>query len=178
MLGEYQFSWTPKKPGPYRFWFDIVTLKTGTEEFVKVDLHNIDFSKDVVVVKTLSQNTTVEGLTYQLSFDPPSLEVGKPAMGAVDITQAHGMPFTQLEPIMGTFAHIVALNEDFESLEHIHPMGAENPGIEERGGPKLQFHLNVSKAGFLKIYVQVKINSKEQFVPFGVEVKEDRPKQF
>lgn len=168
--GEYKFSWIPTKSGPYRFWVDIVPLKTSNQELIMIDLKNIDSSNDVSAIRTVSQKTTVEELSYQLSFDQPSIEAGKPVLGTVEITKADGTPFTQLEPIMGTFAHIVALHEDFESLEHVHPMGAENPRPEERGGHKLQFHLNASKKGFLKIYVQVKIGGKEQFIPFGIEV--------
>lgn len=71
---------------------------------------------------------------------------------------------------MRTFAHIVAISEDYKTVEHVHPLGAENPKPEERGGPKMQFHLAPSKAGYLKIYVQVQIQEKSRFIPFGIQV--------
>jgi len=168
--GIYKFEWTPKEASQYKVWVDLTPLATGQQEYVVADLGNLSKShKGATKVLNLTQK--VDGLTYSLSFDSSELKKGKPVMGKVLITDAKGNPFTQLEPIMGTFAHIVAINQDFKSIAHIHPMGVEPSKPSDRGGPELDFHMEPDKSGFWKIWVQVKIEGKEVFVPFGVNVK-------
>lgn len=167
--GQYTFTWTPKKDGLYRMWADLVPLASNAQEYVVVDIPAKD-SNTNPVEKTLNLTTTDNGLTYTLKFDKSSLKVGEALLGEVTIVDKDGKPYQSLEPVMGTFAHIVAISEDFQTIEHIHPMGAENPAPTARGGPKLQFHLTPSKAGYLKIYVQVQIQGKQHFIPFGIQV--------
>lgn len=168
--GIYRFEWTPKEASQYKVWVDLTPLATNQQEYIIADLGNLSKShKEAIKVVNLTQN--VDGLTYNLSFDSPDLNKGKTVMGKVLITDAKGHPFTQLEPIMGTFAHIVAINQDFKSIAHIHPMGKEPSKPSDRGGPELDFHMEPDKSGFWKIWVQVKIKGKEVFVPFGVNVK-------
>jgi hypothetical protein len=91
-------------------------------------------------------------------------------MGNVTITK-DGKPFTQLEPVMAAFAHIVGFSEDRKTVVHIHPMGIEPTKESDRDGPTLQFHIEPNKAGFTKMFVQVRVNGKDVFAPFGVMVK-------
>ena len=72
---------------------------------------------------------------------------------------------------MGAFAHIVAFYDDFATVAHVHPMGEEPKSEDQRGGPELSFHLEPEKAGFLKIYVQVKRGGKDIFIPMGVSIQ-------
>lgn len=167
--GEYTFIWTPQREGFYRVWADLVPLSSDQQEYVVADIPAK--AKDTYPVeKTLSLKAIDNNLTYTLSFDKSSLKVGDALLGKVTITDKDGKPFQGLEPVIGTFAHIMAISEDFQTIEHVHPMGAENPKPTERGAPKMQFHLSPSKAGFLKIYVQVQIQGKQHFIPFGIQV--------
>ena len=167
--GEYTFTWTPQREGFYRVWTDLVPLSSDQQEYVVADIP-AKVKDTYPVEKTLSLKSTDDTLTYTLSFDKSSLKVGDMPLGEVTITNKDGKLFQDLEPVMGTFAHIVAISEDFQTVEHVHPIGAENPKPTERGGPKMQFHLTPSKAGFLKIYVQVQIKGKQHFIPFGIQV--------
>ena len=168
--GIYQFEWTPKEASHYRLWADLTPLCTNQQEYIRLDLG--DLSQGPQEATTAVNSTqTVNGLTYTLSFDAPKLISGKPVMGKVTVKDAKGRPFTGLEPIMGAFAHIVAMNEDFETIAHVHPMGAEPTKESERGGPELNFHFKPNKPGFWKIWAQVKIQGKDVFIPFGVDAK-------
>lgn len=167
--GQYTFTWTPKKDGLYRMWADLVPVSSNEQEYAVVDIPAKD-SNAHPVEKTLNLTSTNDGLTYMLNFDQSSLKVGQALLGEVNIVDKDSKPFQGLEPIMGTFAHIVAVSDDFQTVEHVHPLGAENPKPDERGGSKLQFHITPSKVGFLKIYVQVQIQGKQHFIPFGIQV--------
>lgn len=167
--GQYTFTWTPKKDGVYRVWADLIPLATNNQEYVVGDIP-AKINTTFPVEKTISVKETKDDLTYTLTFDKSSLKVGESLTGEINIADKDGKPFQGLEPIMGTFAHIVAVSEDLQTIEHIHPLGAENPKPTEKGGPKLQFHLTPSKAGYLKFYVQVQVNGKQLFIPFGIQV--------
>jgi hypothetical protein len=91
-------------------------------------------------------------------------------MASITISK-DGKPFDKLEPVLGTFAHVVAFSDDYHSVLHIHPLGAEPKNDEDRGGPTMQFHLIPEKAGFAKLFAQVLIGGKQLFVPFGVLIK-------
>ncbi|ASQ46975.1 hypothetical protein [Legionella clemsonensis] len=166
--GIYSFQWQPVHQNTtYRAWADLVPVKTGHQEYVTVDLLS---GKDKI--KMLAQpasESTIHGYQFKLSFDAP-LQVGKPTMGKIIITDKRGNPVKNLEPIMGAFAHIVGFNQDLKTVVHIHPMGQEPDSKRDRGGPELQFHIQPEKAGYIKVFAQVKVNGKELYAPFGVVV--------
>jgi hypothetical protein len=92
-------------------------------------------------------------------------------MGTIKVVDVQGHDFKALEPIMGAYAHIVAINEDFETIAHVHPMGEEPSKESDRGGPLLTFHFEPRKTGFYKIWLQAQIGRKDVYVPFGVKVE-------
>jgi hypothetical protein len=173
-LGIYQFEWTPKEASQYKVWVDLTPLCTNQQEYIMADLEDLSKSPQKVD-KTLNSTYSVGGrsdkIYFSLSFDSQKLMNGKAAMGKILVKDSQGHPFTQLEPVMGAFAHIVAMNEDFETIAHVHPMGVEPSKDSDRGGPELDFHFEPNKPGFWKIWVQVKAYGKDVFVPFGVIVK-------
>lgn len=166
--GEYAFDFTPLKNDNYRVWADVVPVATGKQEYVQTDM-GTPARKKASIDKTTSMTTTVNGYTFTLALDGEP-KAGAPVMGSVTISK-DGQPFTQLEPVMGAFAHVVGFTEDYNSVLHVHPMGKEPSSDAERGGPKLEFHIEPEKAGFVKLFVQVRIGGKDIFAPFGVNVK-------
>lgn len=67
-------------------------------------------------------------------------------------------------------AHIVGFADDYRSVLHVHPMGVR-ADPSERGGPRLDFHIEPAKPGFVKLFAQVRIGGKDLFAPFGMVVK-------
>lgn len=172
--GFYQFEWTPKEKSQYRVWVDLTPLCTNQQEYIMAnlgDLSKVPQKVNKTLNSTYSLGARADKLYFVLSFDSQDLINGKATRGKVLVKDSQGHPFNQLEPVMGAFAHIVAINEDFKTIAHVHPMGAEPSKDSERGGPELEFHIEPNKPGFWKIWVQVKANGKELFIPFGVNVK-------
>ncbi|MGN6670764.1 MAG: hypothetical protein ACTHJ4_04425 [Candidatus Nucleicultricaceae bacterium] len=168
--GIYQFDWTPKNEGAYRLWVDVVPLKTGQEEYIRAELETVGTSsKRIEKIISLSEKVGDNG--YTLSFDAESLKKGQAVMGTIKVVDAEGHDFKALEPIMGAYAHIVAINEDFETIAHVHPMGEDPSKEDDRGGPLLKFHFEPEKSGYYKIWLQVAIDGKDTYVPFGVRVE-------
>lgn len=164
----FQFSFTPRKPGDYRVWADVVPTSTNKQEYVIADLKGSASSTDAIDKKA-NTVVTVEGLTFKLSFDGP-VKAGKAVMGKVTVSK-DGKPFTALEPVMGTYAHIVGFGDDRKTVVHIHPMGVEPEKESDRGGPELSFHLQPTKPGFIKLFTQIRVNNTDVFAPFGLNVE-------
>jgi hypothetical protein len=168
--GIYQFTWHPlKKDGTYFIWADIVPLYSGTQQYLQAPLSE-NAGKGSSINRQQKTTSKVENMTFQLSFDSMPLVVGIPAMGKISIHDANGKPVRELEPIMGAYAHIVGFSEDLKTVVHVHPMGTEPTASTDRGGPLLEFHLQADKAGFIRLFAQVKIKGKELFVPFGLTI--------
>ncbi|HLF67583.1 MAG TPA: hypothetical protein VI522_08205, partial [Gammaproteobacteria bacterium] len=166
--GEYRFNFTPKTPYAYRIWLDITPVG-GTQQYISTDILGKN-PQNPPVAKLLATKTEVDGYQFKLSFDQP-LKVGQSVMGSVMITDKNGQEVKTLEPLMEAFAHIVAFNEDYRTILHVHPMGAAPKDPKLRGGPRIDFHMTPTAAGFVKIFVQVKINGAEIFAPLGVNVQ-------
>ena len=166
--GEYVFDFTPKKNDSYRVWADVIPIATGKQEYVMADM-GIVAKEKAAVSKATVMSSTVEGYTFTLALDSEP-KAGAAVMGNITVAK-NGKPFTQLEPVMGAFAHVVGFTEDYNSVLHIHPMGKEPTTETERGGPKLEFHIEPEKAGFVKLFAQVRIGGNDVFAPFSVTVK-------
>lgn len=167
--GEWAFDFTPKKDSSYRIWTDVTPAATGKQEYIKTDIGKSSITSHEMD-KTLINKSEAGGYQFALSFDEP-LVAEKPVMGKVIVTDKAGKPVSNLQPVMGAFAHIVGFGEDGNTILHIHPMGKEPTAESERGGPELQFHIEPEKAGFVKLFVQTRIDGKDLFAPMSVIVK-------
>lgn len=166
--GEFVFDFTPKKNDSYRVWADVIPVATDKQEYVMADMGSAAKDK-ATIAKTTSMASTVDGYTFTLALDSEP-KAGSAVMGNITVTK-DGKPFTQLEPVMGAFAHVVGFTEDYNSVMHIHPMGKEPNSDTERGGPEMEFHIEPKKTGFVKIFAQVKIGGKDIYAPFAIMVK-------
>lgn len=168
--GLYEFEWNPKKQGNYRIWADLSPLNTNMQEYVIADLVS-GKGKASQINRNNVMESTLDGYKFKLSFDKKVLVAGNPTMGKIIVTDSKWNSVNNLEPIMGAFAHIVGFSDDMKTVVHLHPMGKEPSNTTDRGGAELEFHIEPAKSGFIKLFAQVKINGKELFVPFGVNVK-------
>ena len=163
--GDWTFAFTPKFNRPYHFWLD-VTPVGGTQAYVMVTVNEKGASAPVE--KNTSLVATIDDLSATLSFDAP-LVVGQADMGHLEVRRK-GKPLAALEPVMGAYSHIVGISEDWTSISHVHPMGTEPTKASDRGGPAIDFHLEPQRAGFLKIFAQIKVDGRDVFLPFGTTV--------
>lgn len=164
--GIYSFQFTPKLAAGYRAWADVTPKITGKQTFASDDLGPKGSGG---INKAESYEAMVDGYRFTLTFDKsPALD--EASMGTIKVTDRSGNPVKTLQPVMGAFGHIVAFNEDYRTVMHTHPMGDEPTNDSARGGPELMFHFEPGKAGFTKIFAQIRVNGKDIYVPFGVNV--------
>ena len=120
--------------------------------------------------RAVNFKTTVDGLNYELILAQKTIPVGRPALARLRITTADGKSFTQLEPLMATFAHLVGFNQDYKTVMHMHPKGPPVLDAAARGGPELEFQIYALRPGFVRLFAQVQIEGRSRFAPFGLQI--------
>lgn len=169
-LGLYTASFRPQASGNYTVWIDVTPVE-GEQQYIPLQLKGARPCSGPCVNKKLSVISDAGVLKATLSFDSTPHQ-GLDAMGMLHVTDGEGHPVPMLEPVMGAFAHIVGFYEDLSGVVHTHPLGDEPQTAFDRGGPDLMFHLEPEKAGYIKLYVQLRYAGQDVFLPFGVNVAE------
>src|SRR5947199_8998979 len=119
--------------------------------------------------RTVNFQPTVDRLNYELILAQKTIQLSRPAVARLRITSADGNGFTQLEPLMATFAHLVGFNQDYKTVIHMHPKGAPVLDPAARGGPELEFQIYALQPGFVRLFAQVQIEGRSRFAPFGLQ---------
>ena len=166
--GDYAFAFTPTKPGSYFAWADLRPLPLGLQEYDKTIIAGTGQS-DPLTDKATRLEADSEGYHFALSLEKDEVQAGKVSTAKLRVTR-DGKDFTQLEPVMAAFAHLVGFNEDDETVLHMHPVGAPILNGAERGGPTLEFKIYATKPGFTRLFAQVQIDGRQVFAPFGFQV--------
>ncbi len=164
----FTYTVMPRQSGAYRVWVDI-TLNNGTHEIITSYIRG-NTRTNGLIDRTLVMQTTIGEMKAALNFEPASLTLNKASMGRIDITDTNGNPIADLEPIMGAFGHIVAINEDRKTLAHVHPLGDEPTKPEQRGTSPLSFHLQPKASGITKVFLQVRRKGTDYTFPFSINI--------
>jgi hypothetical protein len=167
--GEYSFSFTPAKPGGYRVWADLRPYPLGLQEYAMTDIPSTTAGESPTNL-AINFKATVDGLNYELILAQKTIRVGQPALARLRITSADGKGFTQLEPLMAAFAHLVGFNQDYKTVMHMHPKGLPVLKPAARGGPELEFQIYALQPGFVRLFAQVQIKGRSHFAPFGLQI--------
>jgi len=168
--GEYIFSFTPQKPGPYQVWADVQPYHTGIQEYASAEISG-GTTGEALADTSEKLTAAADGLRYRLTFEPRSIKAGEPVTGKLRITREDGTPITELEPIMGAFAHLVAFHADGKTVLHMHPKGTQRLSPNDRGGPELEFQFYSVKPGFYRLFAQTQMKGEQKFAPFGLVVQ-------
>lgn len=167
--GDYVFEFTPQKPGPYLVWADLRPLPMGLQEYDQVVIPSPE-KPEPIADRNTRLTANVAGFRFELVLQQPVIQAGKPADAELKVTQPDGNGFTQLEPVMAAFAHVVGFNEDGKTVLHMHPTGAPVLDESARGGPELPLKIYAVKPGFTRLFAQVQIGGRQVFASFGVTV--------
>lgn len=166
MLGS---TFTPNTSNNYMAWADFTLLKDGQNHRLRTEL---PAATDRDIPPSIRANTgaTKHGLHFEWVSEP--LQKTAATTVEVHVTDASGKPVTDLQPVMGAFAHLVGFSADGQSLIHTHPVGGETTDPSSRGGPDLMFHVEPDCSGATQFYLQVRRNDEDIYVPFGQHIKQ------
>ncbi len=165
--GSYTFAITPRQAGDYRVFIDLLPEASGRQEYAITSFRvaGPPGAPDLVV----NNSTTVDGYRFTLQFAEPP-RAGQPGRVRLSVAGADGQPFSQLQPVMGAFAHMVGFNLERSTVVHLHPLGREPETATERGGPHLDFMTDFAMPGYQKLFAQVQVDGRPVFAAFGVDV--------
>jgi hypothetical protein len=167
--GEFRFTFTPRKPGSYRVFADLVPVASRVQEYAVCDLPG-SAAPEPIADRAENAVSAAADLRFHLHWqgNQTRLRVREPLKGLVRVSDGEGKPFLQLEPIMGAYAHLVAFHEDGQTVIHLHPTDATPELLTDRGGPAFRFQFYAPKAGFYRLFAQVQVGNVSLFPPFGI----------
>ncbi|GHB95447.1 hypothetical protein [Cerasicoccus arenae] len=160
LSGQWQFSFTPRRPGPYEVFAEIVPLKTRQ---VVIAVGQIEVAGAPAPEVPIG---LPGGWTAALLVEPAVPTVNNEARLQLSIAREDGVAAV-LEPVMGAYAHLVAFDEGVSGFAHLHP---KYTGREKNAAPQLDFVLNTHVPGDYRVWAQVKVDGVERFMPFSVRV--------
>ncbi len=165
--GEFAFAFTPKTQNGYRAWAEFTPAKTMQLErsFSLMPYAGI---RPTMPAKPHTQ-AGAGGLTAQWSTDEP-LRNQTDSIISIELMDGAGKPVTNLEPVMGAYAHLVGFSADRKEMVHCHPLGEEPKKDTARGGPALRFHITPTFDGPVQFYLQVKQAGKDVFIPIAQRI--------
>lgn len=167
--GQYSFAFTPKTSNRYQGWSDF-TLNNGDNRHLAADIPSL-MRRNIPAHVTPNSRAVAENsnLSLEWSSDKP-LEQGKTSTVTVRVRDDNGNPVTNLEPVLGAFAHLVGFSEDGNHIVHCHPLGNVPTSDAARSGPELNFHITPKSAGSIQFFLQIQREGKDIVVPFGQQV--------
>ncbi|MBS0660627.1 MAG: hypothetical protein JSR82_20595 [Verrucomicrobia bacterium] len=172
--GEYVFSFTPAKAGPYRIFADLLPVSTSVQEYAVTDLPGEGSGSALQGARPSTFEAKVDDLHFALEFDGGNgapLVAGRVHGLRVSVKDGQGQPMRALEPVMNAFAHMVGFHADYQTVVHLHPLGGEVQDASARGGPVMSFRLLGPKSGYLRLYCQVQVAGRNVFAPFDLNIE-------
>ncbi len=162
------FKLTPRKPGPYRVFVDVLPEATRRHLYLMTDLPGARPGESIAQRDVVTK-TNVDGYEFELKLATSPAQ-GQTLNGELLVRDSEGKTVKNLEPVMGAYAHLVGFFEDRVTVEHIHPMGAEPTRPTDRGEGALRFRVTPTKPGLMRLFAQVKIDGRERFAPFTLSI--------
>ncbi len=165
-------QFTPALRGNYAMWNDFTVKGEEQPFYLKTNIGGLHgFSLPTRVEHT--SRAEADGLTVRLTSDQ-RLSANSDAMLTVDVRDKAGNPVTNLEPIMGAYAHLVGFSADGKHFIHSHPMGPEPHSNSARGASPLCFHVSLPDCSGVKFFLQIQREGKLLTLPFGQAVAQSK----
>lgn len=165
--GTFTHEQTFKVPGAYGIYSDFKSTRLGAT-LVRTPL---TVAGEAPANAALAVDTVLERAdgetTVKLEATPSPIEAGGDVMLKYTLSTSGGA-VTDIEPYLGAMGHLFIIHEDLVTLAHSHPKGPE-PTKDMRGGPVVEFHTVLPKAGKYKAWMQFQRLGKLYTMPFVVE---------
>ncbi len=165
--GSYRFTFTPKTANSYSAWADFTLNNDRKSHQIKTTIQS---SMRRNIKPSIRRNSSAEVANMRFDWSGAPLQKNTPSIVEVNISDTAGKPVSDLEPVMGAYAHLVGFSADGKSLIHCHPLGSEPKTPQDRGGPNLRFHVEAENDGPIQFYLQIRRNGEDIYVPFGKEI--------
>lgn len=165
--GIYTFEMTPRRPGTYKVYLDLIPLTNNRRTLLSCELPVA--GEDQPPEMENSYEYREDGFAFQFNTSADSLVTGKEHTFELDVKNLEGDQI-MFSPVMGSYAHVVAFDTHRNGFAHLHPV---NPFIEGQDptNPDLEFTFLFDDPGNYRVWAQIILNGKEWFIPFDLEVQ-------
>ncbi len=142
-------------PGAWRL-FATFTPSAGKQDLVLSRTLTVPGTVRATPLPEPAASAGVDGYTVSVRAE---LTAGKAGPLTVAVARG-GVPVTDLEPYLGTYAHLTAFHAGDQALAHLHPETAAaaeggTGGTEGKGGgPELAFHAELPEPGDWRLFLQ------------------------
>lgn len=153
-------TWTaplaPVQPGSYRAYASFIT-KDASGKSVALVLSQpviVPGTATVTALPAASPTTQADGYTVTLfggkNRAGDQITAGTEHPLTVTVSK-DGLPVTDLQPYLDTYAHLTAFHDNDLAFAHLHPHGTVNG---DHGGPTLSFEALLPKSGNWRLFLQ------------------------
>ncbi|MEU8922346.1 hypothetical protein AB0D10_15630 [Kitasatospora sp. NPDC048545] len=163
--GTWAAGLTALEPGDWRL-YAAFTPNTGPgkgRETVLSRTVTVPGRADAQPLPAPTGTTTVDGYTVAVQGQ---LTAGTPAPLTVTISK-DGLPVTDLQPYLDSYAHLSIVHEGDRALAHLHPF---TPVRGDHGGPALTFYALLGEAGHWRAFLQFQTDGKVHTAALTVDV--------
>lgn len=166
--GEWHVSFAPKFAGTYRIFADFMPAATARGLYASVD---IDVPGTPQPLEHTPGLVHVEGpYTFELNIDAERFRARESTDLTLRILHDEGEA-VQLGEIMGSFAHLVAFDDQRSGFAHLHPQETDLESPPDAFNPELHFNITIPNSGRYVIWAQVIVGGEELFIPFWFDVE-------
>ncbi len=169
--GEYRFTITPLRREPLRVWADF-TGRHG-HKVVHADL-NGEMEPHIPPQPPQSIQAETEEVVFTIHFSE-EVRAGRTAPGTIYAThKSTRLPYRELEPVLDSYAHLVAISSDYATLFNIEATRK----VADRGvfgGPAVKFYITPTRPGMMRIYARFRTRGYDLIAPFTLRVAPAKP---
>ena len=163
--GVFTCQFTPQAATPYSMWNDFTVGHASAPMHIK---NQLPCRRPYAIPARVTCANHVRAGDLHVDISSSSLLcAGADATLTLTIRDASGKPVTDLEPIMGAYAHLVGFSPDGEHFIHSHPLGIEPTASDAHGSSPLQFHVTLPTDGATKFFLQIQRQGHMATIPFG-----------
>jgi len=148
--GTWTAPLTRARPGTYRVYASFIAKDTAGKPVPLVLSDTVTVPGTVAKVPLPAASTTTTADGYTLTLSGAALMAGMEHTLKVTVTK-NGKPVTDLQPYLGTYAHLTAFHQGDLAFAHLHPQGTVNGN---HGGPALSFHATLAQSGLYRLFLQ------------------------
>ena len=169
--GAFTATFTPRQGGPHRLWIAATLEQSGHEELLGMDLAKPatappDTTKESLII-------TRAGSKAELRFVGGPPRAGEIATARLILTSPDGQPMKPLEPVFGSFAHLIAFSNAAKEAIPIRPTGpAARPEVP--GSVEIDFRFRPVAAGTCHLFAEVRISATDETLTFTFPVRPAR----
>lgn len=164
--GDYAFTLTPKTACGYRIWVD-----AGQEDAI-ADLPGAEDCKDRTIDRTPKIEAEAGNYRFKLILEPAVLTAGQEVKAKLIVRDKAGRYISDLESTMGTYGRMTGFYDDYRTILQTESLGDRTSAAKGKGSSSLKFSFTPNRAGFLRVFTQVRINGVDVLASFGLPVEE------